>query len=71
MLVHPRLVVGEVFVHSEGGLGRPVGHQLHHDLVDVSLDGVALLSVDLVFLVGDVVAGVVSSPVTLGSGGSL
>ena len=39
VLVHPALVVGEVLEHGEGGLGGPVGHQLHLDLRHVPLEG--------------------------------
>ena len=71
MLIHSGLVVGEVLVDGESGLSGSVLHQLHHDLLNVSLDGIAVLPVDLVLLVGDVVLGVVAPPVTLGGGGPL
>ena len=50
MLVNPRLVVGEVLEHREGGLSGSVGHQLHLDLLHISLDGVALLAVSFVLV---------------------
>merc|ERR1719153_1971995 len=38
MLINPRLVVGEVFIHSESRLSWTIGHQLHLDLLDVPLN---------------------------------
>merc|ERR1719422_2618277 len=71
MLVNARFVVGEVLKDGEGGLDRSVGDQLHLDLVHVPLDGVALLSVALVLLVGNLELGVLTGPMALGSATSL
>ena len=87
VLVNSGLVVGEVLEHSEGGLGGTVSHQLHLDLLHVSLDGVTLLAERFVLEesykyqvlkqskvhlgVRDVIAGVVAPPVTFRRGGPL
>lgn len=71
VLIHSRLVVGEVLEHGEGSLSRSIGHQLHLDSLDIPPDGVALLTIGLVLLIGDLVLGVVTGSVTLGCAGAL
>ena len=71
VLINSRLVVGEVLEHGEGSLGRSIGHQLHLDSLDIPPDGVALLTIGLVLLIGDLVLGVVTGSVTLGCAGAL
>merc|ERR1712079_918588 len=64
VLINSRLVVGEVLEHREGGFSGPVSHQLHLDLLHISLDGVTLLPEGFVLLVRNVVARIVAPPVT-------
>ena len=70
-LVNARFVVGEVLKDGEGCLDESIGHQLHLDLVHIPLDGVALLTVALVLLVGNLELGVLTSSMALGSATSL
>lgn len=53
MLVHPRLVVQEVDIHSEGSLDWSVGHYLLHDLLWILWDAVCLAPMVKVVLIGD------------------
>ena len=48
VLVDAAAVVGEVREDGEGGLDRPVLHQLHLDLLHIGLHRVALVAVGLV-----------------------
>ena len=71
MLVHPALVVGEVLKDGEGSLSGAIGHQLQLDSLDILPDGVTLLAIGLVLLIGNIVLGIVTGSVALGSAGSL
>merc|ERR1711973_19789 len=66
VLVHSSLVVGEVLVDREGSFGGAVGHQLDLDLLDVALEGVALLAVGLILFIGHIVAWVVTTTMAFG-----
>lgn len=56
VLVHSRLILQEVRVHSEGPLDRAVFVDLRHDLLLVPRDAVGAASEVLVFFVGRGVA---------------
>jgi len=71
MLIDSRLVVDKVFIDSEGSLSWTIGHQLHLYLLDVILDGVALLPVGFVLIIGSVVVRVFTTAMTLGGADTL